>query len=306
MNLSSVTISFTVYRSLAGYDAALAACILVLYVSCLCVNLLLVLVVCMTARLHRPMHLLTVNLELSGVMGSSAMCPATLWLLLAPRRESSLAGCLTQVFFTNVYGGCVFCTLALMAFDRYVSICRPLRYNAIMTLGRVKLQLLLLYTGLGSVSGVQVFLASRLRLCRFTVDKLACDSLAVTRMSCEQSVLISVYGLCVAAGIVLLPCVLVVLSYVHIILVVVKTSPESRQKALQTCLPHLISFFNFSVASFFGLIYSRVSHRVPLLANVLTSINFVVLPPLLHPLIYGLKTQEIRQSLGRMLRLWTA
>ncbi|KAM8822207.1 olfactory receptor 52L1-like [Synchiropus picturatus] len=304
MNSSGVSISFTIYRSLAPYNAlALAACVLVLYVSCLSLNLLLVLVVWLTPRLHRPMYLLLANLAACGTVGCSAVCPGVLRLLLLPGHRSSLAACLAQVFFTNLYGSGVFCTLALMALDRYVSICRPLHYHAVMTLGRVKLLLLLLYLLLGATSGVQVLLAWRLPLCRFAVDKLFCDSLSVVRLSCRPSLLVGAFGLSAAACLVLLPCVLVLLSYVRIMLVVARTSPESRRKALRTCLPHLLTFFNFSVASFFGLIYSRVSQRVPLSANVLVSVNFLVLPPLLHPLIYGVRTREIRRSLGRTLRL---
>ncbi|XP_070685380.1 olfactory receptor 2F1-like [Pempheris klunzingeri] len=301
-SVSAPPVTFTIYGSFALSKFALVVCILVLYLSGLCVSLFLVLVVCVESRLHRPMYFLLAHLALSGVMGSSSVCPIITRHLLASRQQVSLRQCLTQVFFSNVYGGCVFCILALMAFDRYVSICKPLLYHSIMTPARVKLMLAAVYFTLSSSSAVQVYLTSRLSLCRHTVDKLFCDSLVISELSCEKTAVISVFGLVCAVCVIVLPCFLVILSYVHIFTVVLKTSKESRRKALQTCTPHLVTFINFSAASFFGFIYNRVSHQVPPAVNILTFMNFFVIPPLLHPIIYGIKMREIRQSMNRMIK----
>ncbi|XP_071353021.1 odorant receptor, family 60, subfamily A, member 1 [Trachinotus anak] len=301
-SVSTVPIIFTIYSSLGLYNFALVICILVFYISGLCINLILVLVICMESRLHRPMYVLLVNLALSGVIGSSSVCPNIIIHLLVNRQESSLEGCLIQVFFTNVYGGCIFCILTLMAYDRYVSICKPLLYHSIMTPAKVKLMLLMVYFILSSSSAVQVCLTSRLRLCRHTVDKLLCDSLVIANLSCRKTTLISVYGLCCAICVIIFPCFLVILSYVHIFMVILKTSNEAQKKAMQTCTPHIISFINFSVASFFGVIYNRLTNEVPKAVNIFTFVNFFVIPPLLNPIIYGIKMQEIRQSINKIMR----
>ncbi|XP_051255021.1 olfactory receptor 52E2 [Dicentrarchus labrax] len=301
-SVSTVPITFTIYSTLGLYNFALVICISVLYVSGLCINLFLVLVICVESRLHRPMYVLLVNLSLSGVMGSSSVCPNIIKHLIMNRQETSLEGCLTQVFFTNVYSGCIFCILALMAYDRYVSICKPLLYHTIMTPAKVKLMLMMVYFILSSSSAIQVYLTSRLKLCRHTVDKLMCDSLVIANLSCKKTTLISVYGLCCAICVIVFPCLLVILSYVHIFTVILKTSKESQSKALQTCSPHLMTFINFSVASFFGVIYNRLSQEVPKAVNILTCMNFFVLPPLLHPIIYGIKMQEIQQSINKVIK----
>ncbi|XP_068440328.1 olfactory receptor 56A5-like [Clinocottus analis] len=302
MNSSSASISFSAYGSLRRYNAALLVCISVLYVSCLCVNLFLVLVIWRESGLHRPMYVLLVHLCLSGVAGSSSVCPHVIRLLLADRPRTSLAWCLTQVFFINVYSGCIFCILALMAYDRYVSICKPLLYRSIVTPARVRALLLLVYLSLGWSSAAQVVLTSRLRLCRHTVDKLLCDSLVVARLSCESSAAVSVFGLCSAIWVVLCPCVLVLGSYLRILPVLLRGSGASRARGLRTCTPHLVTFVNFSAVSFFGVIYNRLSDRVPEAAAVLTCVNFFIVPPLLHPIIYGIKMQEIRQSVKKMMK----
>ncbi|XP_018560430.1 olfactory receptor 2F1-like [Lates calcarifer] len=301
-SVSTFPITFTIYSSLGLYNFALVICIFVFYISGLCINLFLVVVICIESRLHRPMYVLLVNLALSGVMGSSSVCPNIIKHLIGNRQETSLEGCLTQVFFTNVYGGCIFCILALMAYDRYISICKPLLYHSIMTPAKVKRMLMMVYFILSSSSAVQVYLTSRLRLCRHTIDKLLCDSLVIANLSCKKTTLISVYGLCCAIFVIILPCFLVILSYVHIFTVILKTSKESQRKALQTCTPHLVTFINFSVASFFGVIYNRLALEVRKEVNIFTCVNFFVLPPLLHPIIYGIKMQEIRQSIKKLMR----
>ncbi|XP_042372490.1 olfactory receptor 10J1-like [Plectropomus leopardus] len=301
MNVSSVPLTFSLYSSLRVYNVALFVCVCALYVCGLCVSLLLLVVVCAERRLHRPMYVLLANLAASGAVGSSAVCPLVMRHLMADAPQTSLAGCLTQVFFTNVYGGCVFCILALMAYDRYVSICKPLLYGCVMTPARVALMLLAVYALLGTLSAVHVYMISSLALCTHTVDKLTCDSLVVSKLSCERSPAVGAFGLCSAVCVMLVPGLLVVLSYAQIFTVILKTCKESRTKALQTCTPHFVTFLNFSVASFFGVLYNRLHQHVPKTVNVLTSINFFVLPPLLHPVVYGIQLQEIQQSIRKMM-----
>lgn len=301
MNSSSVLLTFSIYSSLGGSSLLLLLAVLLLYLSGLGVNLLLALVICADARLHRPMYLLLLHLALSGLLGSSWVSLSLLRHLLS-RAEGSLLGCLSQVFFTNVYGASMFCLLALMAYDRYVSVCKPLLYHAIMRPARVRLLLALVYLVLGSSSALQVYLASTLPLCRRSVDKLLCDSLVVSRLACERSSLVGVFGLCCTACFIALPCLLVLLSYCHIFTVMLKLSGESRRKALQTCTPHLMAFVNFSGTTFFGVTYTRLSPQVPNTINVFTCVSFFLLPPLVNPIIYGIKMKEIRLSISKMMR----
>ncbi|XP_076002021.1 odorant receptor, family 60, subfamily A, member 1 [Genypterus blacodes] len=300
-SVSDPLITFTVYSSAFLYNVAFAICVFLVYISILCVNLLLVIVICAESRLHRPMYILLVNLAVSGMVGASCVCLSIIKNLLMDKQQTSLQGCFTQVFFTNIYGGCIYCILALMAYDRYVSICKPLQYHNIMTPTKVKLLLVLVYFILALSTAVQVYLTSRLELCRHTVDKLLCDTISVSRLSCETSSLLSMYGLCCVICVFVLPILLVILSYVHIFIVIVKTSKGFQSKALHTCTPHLVTFINFSAATFFGFIYNRLGFNVPVAVSVLIYFNFSVVPSILHPIIYGIKMQEIRLSISKMM-----
>ncbi|KAF7652630.1 hypothetical protein LDENG_00094350 [Lucifuga dentata] len=234
--------------------------------------------------------------------GSSGLFPFLLAQIISDIHTISVSLCFLQIFCVQSYAGVEFFNLALMAYDRYVSICNPLLYHSVMTPAKVKLLLALVYFSLASATAVQVYLTSRLRLCEHAINKLLCDTMSLVNLSCEQSGLISVYGLCCAVCAIVVPFILVILSYVHIFAVIAKTSKESRMKALQTCAPHLLTFINFSAASFFGVVYNRLGLDVPRTVNVFTSLNFFVIPPLLHPIIYGIKMQEIRRSINRMMR----
>ncbi|KAM4627647.1 olfactory receptor 2K2-like [Polymixia lowei] len=262
--VSRVTIVFTAYGPPGPYNSALFVIIFVIYVSILLINSFLVLVICVESSLHRPMYILLVNLALNGVIGISSVCPNIMKHLIMEKQETSLEGCLTQVYFGNVYGSCVYYILALMAYDRYVSICKPLHYHSIMSPTKVKLLLAVVYFIPGSAVAVQVYMTSRIQLCKHTIDKLVCDNLAVINLSCQKSVLLNVYGLCLIICLVILPFHLVVLSYVHIFMVSLKTSKESQKKALRTCTPHLVTFINFSAASLFTLIYNRLNLHLPI------------------------------------------
>uniref|UniRef100_A0A3B4TPW2 G-protein coupled receptors family 1 profile domain-containing protein n=1 Tax=Seriola dumerili TaxID=41447 RepID=A0A3B4TPW2_SERDU len=214
------------------------------------------------------MYVLLVNLALSRVIGSSSVCPNIIKHLLVNRQGTSLEGCLTQVFFTNMYGGGIFCILALIAYDRYVSICKPLLYHSVMTPAKVKLMLMMVCFILSSSS---------------PVDKLLRDSLMIAKLSCKKTTLISVYGLCCNICVLVFLCFLVILSHVHIFMVILSGS-ESQRKAMQTCMPHLVTFIHF--------------FRV----NIFTCMNFLVILPLLYPIIYDIKMQEIRQRVNKMMK----
>lgn len=302
MNGSSLLLTFTIYSSLGGGGGGvLALCVLLLYLSALGVSLLLALVVCADARLHRPMYVLLLHLALSGLLGSSCVSLSLLQHVLGGA-ESSLAGCLGQAFFINLYSGSTFCLLALMAYDRYVCICKPLLYHAVMAPGRLRLLLALLYLLLAASSALQVCLTSTLPLCRRSVDKLLCDSLTVSRLSCERSNLVGLVGLWGAVCFMALPCLLVLLSYCHICTVMLRLSTEAQRKALHTCSAHLLVFINFSGATFFGAAYNHLKPNASKAANIFTCVSFLLVPPLLNPIIYGIKMKEIRLSIRRMRR----
>ncbi|XP_076137842.1 olfactory receptor 52K1-like [Alosa pseudoharengus] len=189
-----------------------------------------------------------------------------------------------------------------MAYDRLVSIFQPLQYHTVMTPQKVRQ--LLLVADLVPVVCIfgQVFLTSRIPLCKHTLHKILCDNVSVSRLSCGDSIqsrVTNMYGVCLIIALVIVPLLLVLLSYVRIIMFILKASGKARQKTFETCSPHIIVFVNFSLATLFNVIYNRVNSYLPSEVNIFLSFMFFLVPPLLHPIIYGIKHQEIRHSLSK-------
>ncbi|XP_036393565.1 olfactory receptor 52E2-like [Megalops cyprinoides] len=298
----NVTLMFTAYGSPRPLNYLFFTFTLLVYLTSVFANIFLMLVIYVESSLHKPMYIFLFNLAINGLIGSSAVCPKIMDHLLSDIQQSSLEDCLIQVFWINVYGTGAYTILTVMAYDRYVSICKPLQYHSIMTPTKVKQ--LLAVVNFFPVSSItfQVYLTSRLPMCSYTIHKLFCDNLAVVNLSCIKSALVNLYGICVIIGLVVLPACVVALSYVKILTVSLKTSKEAQKKALSTCTPHLITFINFSLATLFSVIYNRINLHLPGEINILMSLHFVLIPPLLHPIIYGIRTQEIRKCVVKIIR----
>lgn len=300
--MSNFTLLFTAYGSSGSKNHGLLFITLLLYVSTVLSNVIILLVIYFDSNLHKPMYIFLFNLAINGLIGSTAVCPKIMANLVLHNNYISLEGCLIQVLFINVYACCAYAIFAGMAYDRYVSICKPLQYHCIMTPVRVKVLLTVVYLFPITLLSFQVYLTSRLPLCGKNINKLFCDNLAVVNLSCVRDVIGNLYGLFLVFVLAVVPLLLVILSYIKILSVSLRASRTAQKKAIQTCAPHLITFINFSIAILFSVIYNRVSYFLPQEVNILMSIDFILIPPLLHPLIYGIKTQDIRKSLSKIFR----
>ncbi|XP_010868917.2 olfactory receptor 52E4-like [Esox lucius] len=295
------TMFFTAYGPPGTLNYGLFFLTFFLFFITIIANLTLMLIICLESSLHKPMYIFLFNLAVNGLVGCFSVCPMIMDYLLKDIKDISHEGCILQVFFSSLYGACAYFILAVMAYDRYVSICKPLQYHSIMTPSKVKMLLALIYFIPITSLSFQMCITARLPVCRYNINKLFCDNLAIVKLSCVESPLSNLYGICLIASQVVLPFVLVVLSYVKILLVCLRASKESRKKALNTCTPHLITFINFSAAILFSVVYNRYS-TVTRGVNVFISVQFIMFPPLLHPIIYGIRTKEIRTCISKMIR----
>ncbi|XP_030634586.1 olfactory receptor 7G1-like [Chanos chanos] len=304
MNLSTsnITILLTAYGPPGPLSYGIFFIVFVLYLTTIFSNLTLMLVIIFDSALHKPMYIFLFNLAINGLIGSSTVFPTILQYLLQDVKSISLTSCLLQTFFINVYGTCAYAILTVMAYDRYVCICKPLQYHNIMTPVKVRLLLGVAYFFPICSLAVQVYLTARLPLCKHTVNKLFCISLAVVNLACVKPLLDSLYFLFLLFVFGFLPLFLVILSYIKILTVSIKASKTAQTKALKTCAPHLITFINFSSASLSSVIYNSFYDHLSDEVSIFMSVHFILIPPLLHPLIYGIRTQEIRKCISRILR----
>ncbi|XP_061072425.1 olfactory receptor 2C1-like [Conger conger] len=269
---------------------------LLVYLFTILVNLTLITTIFLHRVLHEPMFIFLCNLCANGLLGVSTFYPKILLDLLSDVSVTPYKACLAQMFVIYSYVCCEMTTLSVMAFDRYVAICKPLNYHSIIT-PRMVVNLVI-FTWLSSIceSAVVVSLIARLPLCGFKIEKLYCTGWAVVKLSCVDTSINNISG-SIFLFIHVAEAVVICFSYVNIVRSSVR-SQEERSKFMQTCLPHLISLGSFAIAGVFDLMYARYgsTSRLHALRHFM-SLEYLVVPPLLNPLMYGLKLKQIRQRI---------
>ncbi|XP_017542849.1 olfactory receptor 10A3-like [Pygocentrus nattereri] len=272
---------------------------LVIYIVTLFVNFTLIITIILSKTLHEPMYLFICNLYVNGICGASAFYPKILADLFSDSHVISYTGCLIQIYIIYCYIFCELTCLTAMAYDRYVAICKPLEYHNIMT--HQKVVNLLVFIWFFSILEISVgtALTSQLRLCGNDIDKLYCFNWDVVKLSCTDVTVNNVYGYIVIFTHVF-QAVLIIISYIRIVRASMKSKTE-RVKFMQTCIPHLITLMNFTISLLLDLMCARYGkgQELQALRNIL-GIEFLVVPPLLNPIIYGLKMTQIRRQLVKM------
>uniref|UniRef100_A0AAY5L756 Olfactory receptor n=1 Tax=Esox lucius TaxID=8010 RepID=A0AAY5L756_ESOLU len=273
--------------------------ILLLYLFTIFINLTLVFAIALEKMLHDPMYLFLCNLCFNGIIGASSFYPKILYDILFDSHVITYIGCLTQVFVIYSYIYCECTNLTVMAYDRYVAICKPLHYHSIMTTNNMWTLIFLTWLFSWLECGIGMGLLVRLPLCNINIDKLYCSNWAVVKLSCIDTTLNNIYGF-IQIFFHVSQFTFIVISYLNIIRACLH-SRAHRSKFTQTCLPHLIILTNFLISLLFDVMYARYGSNTSLLAlrNIM-AVEFLVVPPLVNPIIYGMNLSQIRNRVGQM------
>ncbi|XP_058234242.1 olfactory receptor 6N2-like [Hemibagrus wyckioides] len=275
---------------------------LIAYIMIICFNSVIISVIFRNKHLHEPMYIFIAALLCNALFGATALYPKLLIDLLSEKQTVYYKDCLLQAFCLYTYGASEFTLLSAMAYDRYVSICKPLQYATLVKMSTVRKLIFLSWFFPSCELGVGIILASQLQLCKFKLNRIYCDNYSVVKLSCKETSLNNIYGLFIFIIAVFPPVIFIIYSYVCILTVCLKNSKDFRRKALRTCLPHLLIFINFSVNMCFEIINNRLeSKQIPHIITMILSVEYVLIPPLFNPIIYGLKLQEINNNIKNML-----
>ncbi|XP_066556090.1 olfactory receptor 52B2-like [Amia ocellicauda] len=270
---------------------------LLLYLLMVIVNLTLIATIIIEKTLHDPMYILLCNLCVNGLYGTAGFYPKLLSDFLCDSHVISYVGCLTQSYVIYSSVMCEITILTVMAYDRYVAICRPLQYHSVMTPPTVG-KLLLFAWGYPFCSiFISIYLTYRLTLCGSHIDKLYCDVSVVT-VSCSATILSRGYGFILIIA-QFAQVFFIIYTYTQIVRACLK-SIEQRSKFMQTCLPHMMALINFSISAFIDAMYSKYSSEtLPQSLRNIMAVEYLVIPPLFNPLVYGLKLHQIRRRVFR-------
>lgn len=294
----STIVVFTLsgFNATAKYRHGLFTLILLCYCLIIVVNVSLILTIVIEKKLHEPMYIFLASLCFNGLYGATGFYPRFLSDLLADVHLISYVGCFVQIYVIYSSVKIDYTILVVAAYDRYVAICRPLEYHAVMSKQRVVLLLGLSWLVPLCCETLVISLSSTLELCGSHIDKVFCENWAVVKLACSATTANNIAGMAV---IFFYFCHVLVISssYMQLFKTTLK-STEGRKKFMHTCLPHLCCLFNVTASLLFDVMYSRYgSLSLPQHLRNFMAIQFLVFPPVLNPIIYGLKLTKIRNKM---------
>lgn len=269
------------------------------YILILCCNFTIVFLIVVEKSLHEPMYIFIAALLLNSVMLSTVIYPKLLIDFLSKRQIIFYSVCLFQSFMFYSLGGSEFLLLFAMAYDRYVSICKPLQYPIIMTKNTISIFLTLAWIVPSSQVAVAAVLMANKKICNFTFTGIFCNN-TIYKLLCVHSKAQTVYDMVVLFNVAILPAVFIFFTYTRILVISYQSCKEVRRKAAQTCLPHLIVLISYLCLCAFDIIISGLESNFPKIVHSILTLQIVMYPPLFNPIIYGLKMKEISKHLKRL------
>ncbi|XP_033834527.1 olfactory receptor 1496-like [Periophthalmus magnuspinnatus] len=263
-------------------------------------NVVLLLIILLVRSLHTPKYMIVFNLALTDLCGSTALIPKVLDTFLFENRYISYEACLSYMFFVLFFGSVQSWTLVTMSFDRFVAICFPLHYHKVVTKSAVAVMLLFVWLLSLSVISSLAGLINRLSFCNsLVIQSFFCDHGPVFRLACNSYLLnhyVAIFG---AFIMLFFPFFLIALTYFFIGLALKRIAKgKERLKALKTCTSHLILVTIFFIPLISTNITAFATYFTPNTRMINSTLTHTI-PPLLDPIIYTLKTEEMLTIIKR-------
>ncbi|KFO22706.1 olfactory receptor 4K14 [Fukomys damarensis] len=269
---------------------------LMIYLMTLTGNIAVMVLIILDPQLHSPMYFLLANLSFVDMWLSSVTTPKMITDFLREVKTISFGGCMCQIFFVHFIAASEMVLLVVMAYDRYVAICKPLHYSTIMSLHRC--------TGLVATTWITGFVHSMSQLVVIMklpfcgpreIDSFFCDIPLVIKLACMDSYNLDIL-INVDCGLVAVTCFVVLLiSYTYILLTVRQSSKTGASKALSTCTAHITVVVIFFVPCIFIYVWPL---NITWLDKFL-AVFYAIFVPLLNPAIYTLRNKEMRNAVKR-------
>ncbi|XP_043852606.1 olfactory receptor 5AC1-like [Dromiciops gliroides] len=274
---------------------------LVIYLTTMVGNIGLLVLVWMDSRLHTPMYMFLSSLAFSDALTSSSVTPKMLVNFLTKDKIISLMECMAQFYFFGASATTECFLLAAMAYDRYAAICNPLLYPVRMS-NRLCRQLVIASYTIGFLhSLIHVGLLFRLNFCKSNrIHYFYCEILQLFKISCMDPSINTLMIFIFSAFIQTFTFMIIIISYAFVLSAILRIQSENgRSKAFSTCSAHL-----FSVSLFYGtlfVMYVRPGSGTAKDQDVMYSLFYTIIIPLLNPFIYSLRNKEVLGSLRKVI-----
>ncbi|NXI64624.1 O52R1 protein, partial [Anseranas semipalmata] len=258
-------------------------------------NITLLIIIKTEPSLHEPMYLFLAMLAFTDLVLSTSTLPKMLGIFWLGSGEIGFLSCLVQLFFVHTFSSVESGVFMAMALDRYFAICYPLRHSNILSVPVVvALGILVLVRGVLLVSPF-CFLLRRMSFCQHhVISHSYCEHMAVVKLACGDTRVNVIYGLFVAFVVTGFDMILIFASYTMILRVVMRLSSTDTQfKAFSTCASHVCVILAFYVPALFTFLTHRYGQSVPHHVHIMVANLYLLVPPMLNPIIYGVRTKQL-------------
>ncbi|KAM4749351.1 olfactory receptor 11L1-like [Rhinophrynus dorsalis] len=296
-NQSTITEIYLLgFQGLHGWRILLFLAILVIYAVTITGNLLIIVLISATRHLQSPMYFFLSHLSMSDILLTSTISPNMLDVILKEGAIICFVGCFSQIFMLSVSSITECLLLTVMSYDRYLAICKPLHYATIMNFTFCR-HLVMCSWMLGVFTTlIVIILLNRLHFCGPNIiDHFFCDFAPFLQLSCSDTRIVQILSVLLAGLETIIQSVFIISTYCAIFFTILRMSSSTgRQKAFSTCSSHLAV-----VCTYYGTlmaIYVVPSGGHLFNMNKILSVLYAVVTPLLNPIIYSLKNQEIRKA----------
>nr|XP_006114682.2 olfactory receptor 52E4-like [Pelodiscus sinensis] len=265
-------------------------------------NITILFIVKRDPSLHEPMYYFLCMLAINDLVLSTSTLPKMLSIFWLNSREINFSACLTQMYFIHSFSAIESGIFMTMALDRYVAICHTLRHSTILTNSVVATVSLAVVLRGGMLVIPYPFLARRYPYCRTNIIPHSyCEHIAIVKLACADIRVSSYYSLSMAIFVTVMDVFLISVSYTQILKAIFGLpTKDARLKTFGTCGSHLCSILAFYIPSLFSFLTHRFGQNVALHFHILMANIYLLLPPMLNPIIYGVKTKQIRDRIFRL------
>ncbi|XP_063305965.1 olfactory receptor 11L1-like [Pelobates fuscus] len=264
-----------------------------------CGNILIIWLVASNSSLQSPMYFFLTQLSISDLLVTATIVPETIFIIFNEGGTMSFSGCLIQYYFYACTVGCECFLLSIMAYDRYLAICNPLRYSSLMN-ATLRVTLVIITWLFNLFTSLTILISViQLQFCGPNViDHFFCDIFPLLDLSCSDIKLLEMEILILCVPISITPLISIIVFYVCIVQAALRISTTTgRSKVFSTCSSHLTV-----VSIFFGTltgIYMIPTKKKYLTANKIASLLYTVVTPMINPIIYSLKNKDIKDAVKK-------